>query len=191
MASSLSYSTFETNQSKNLSISKIQSQNRRKNKTIKKKPSKKAENFLNSIQENYTDMDGNGDCLADFEPISNPVITKAPDDKKKQDMPPAQTDEAVSVEAFESINENDMAQNNYQQYMNTYVPYYSKPSNQANLHGYKDQLMKKLNYMIHLLEKQEDEKTSNVTEELVLYMFLGVFTIFCVDSFARAGNYTR
>ena len=36
MASSLSYSTFETNQSKNLSISKIQSQNRRKNKTIKK-----------------------------------------------------------------------------------------------------------------------------------------------------------
>ena len=191
MASSLSYSTFETNQSKNLSISKIQSQNRRKNKTIKKKPSKKAENFLNSIQENYTDMDGNGACLADFEPISNPVITKAPDDKKKQDMPPAQTDEAVSVEAFESINENDMAQNNYQQYMNTYVPYYSKPSNQANLHGSKDQLMKKLNYMIHLLEKQEDEKTSNVTEELVLYMFLGVFTIFCVDSFARAGKYTR
>lgn len=191
MASSLSYSTFETNQSKNLSISKIQSQNKRKNKTIKKKPSKKAENFLNSIQENYTDMDGNGDCLADFEPISNPVITKAPDDKKKQDMPPAQTDEAVSVEAFESINENDMAQNNYQQYMNTYVPYYSKPSNQANLHGSKDQLMKKLNYMIHLLEKQEDEKTSNVTEELVLYMFLGVFTIFCVDSFARAGKYTR
>ena len=191
MASSLSYSTFETNQSKNLSISKIQSQNRRKNKTIKKKPSKKAENFLNSIQENYTDMDGGDDSLADFEPISNPVITKAPDDKKKQDMPPAQTDEAVSVEAFEAINENDMAQNNYQQYMNTYIPYYSKPSNQANLHGSKDQLMKKLNYMIHLLEKQEDEKTSNVTEELVLYMFLGVFTIFCVDSFARAGKYTR
>ena len=191
MASSLSYSTFETNQSKNLSISKIQSQNRRKNKTIKKKPSKKAENFLNSIQENYTDMDGDGDGLADFEPISNPVITKAPDDKKKQDMPPTQTDEAVSVEAFEAINENDLAQNNYQQYMNTYVPYYSKPSNQANLHGSKDQLMKKLNYMIHLLEKQEDEKTSNVTEELVLYMFLGVFTIFCVDSFARAGKYTR
>ena len=191
MASSLSYSTFETNQSKNLSISKIQSQNKRKNKTIKKKPSKKAENFLNSIQENYTDMDGDGDGLADFEPISNPVITKAPDDKKKQDMPPTQTDESVSVEAFEAINENDMAQNNYQQYMNTYVPYYSKPSNQANLHGSKDQLMKKLNYMIHLLEKQEDEKTSNVTEELVLYMFLGVFTIFCVDSFARAGKYTR
>ena len=191
MASSLSYSTFESNQSKNLSVSKIQSQSRRKNKTIKKKPSKKAENFLNSIQEDYTDMDGNGDGLADFEPMTNPVITKAPDEKKEQSMPPAQSDEPVSVEAFEAINENEMAQNNYQQYMNTYVPYYSKPANQANLHGSKDNLMKKLNYMIHLLEKQEDEKTSNVTEELVLYMFLGVFTIFCVDSFARAGKYTR
>ena len=135
MASSLSYSTFDTNQEKNLSVSKIQSQTRRKNKTIKKKPTKKAENFLNSIQEDYTDMDGSGEGLADFEPMSNPVITKAPDEKIDQGMPPSQSqsDEAVSVEAFEAINENDMAQNNYQQYMNTYVPYYSKPSNQANL----------------------------------------------------------
>ena len=45
--------------------------------------------------------------------------------------------------------------------------------------------------MIHLLEENKDEKTSNVTEELVLYMFLGVFVIFVVDSFARAGKYTR
>ena len=81
-------------------------------------------------------MDGNGDGLADFEPMTNPVITKAPDEKKEQGMPPAQSDEAVSVEAFEAINENDMAENNYQQYMNTYVPYYSKPANQANLHGF-------------------------------------------------------
>ena len=36
-----------------------------------------------------------------------------------------------------------------------------------------------------------DFTTQNVTEELVLYMFLGVFTIFVVDSFARAGKYTR
>ena len=51
--------------------------------------------------------------------------------------------------------------------------------------------MKKLNYLIHLMEENKDEKTQNVTEELVLYMFLGVFTIFVVDSFARAGKYTR
>ena len=45
--------------------------------------------------------------------------------------------------------------------------------------------------MIHHLEDQQDEKTDNVTEELVLYLFLGVFVIFVVDSFARAGKYTR
>ena len=60
-----------------------------------------------------------------------------------------------------------------------------------NIHGSKDDLMKKLNYMIHLLEENKDEKTNNVTEELILYMFLGVFVIFVVDSFAKAGKYTR
>ena len=32
-------------------------------------------------------------------------------------------------------------------------------------------LMKKLNYMIHLLEEQKNEQTNNVTEELILYIF--------------------
>ena len=65
-----------------------------------------------------------------------------------------------------------------------------KSGSEANVTN-KDDLIKKLNYMIHLLEEQHDEKTSNVTEELVLYLFLGVFVIFVVDSFARAGKYTR
>ena len=193
MSSSLSFSTFDTNQSNNLSVSKIQSQSRRKNKTIKKKPTKKVENFLNSINEGFNDMEDNDESgLANFEPMGNPIITKAPDDKKEENMPPqVHSDDPVSVEQFETINQHELSENNYKNYMNTYVPYYTKTANQANLHGSKDQLMKKLNYTIHLLEKQEDEKTSNVTEELVLYMFLGVFTIFCVDSFARAGKYTR
>ena len=59
------------------------------------------------------------------------------------------------------------------------------------LQGERDILIEKLNYMTHLLEAQQEEKTSNITEELILYMFLGVFVIFVVDSFARAGKYTR
>jgi hypothetical protein len=35
------------------------------------------------------------------------------------------------------------------------------------------------------------EKLDHITEELVLYCFLGVFIIFIVDSFARAGKYVR
>lgn len=69
----------------------------------------------------------------------------------------------------------------FQNYMNTY-------SNGASNN---DLLMEKLNYMIHLLEEQQDERTNNVTEEVILYCFLGVFIIFIVDSFSRVGKYTR
>jgi hypothetical protein len=54
-----------------------------------------------------------------------------------------------------------------------------------------DVLLQKLNYMINLLEEKQDEKTNNVTEEVVLYSFLGIFIIFVVDSFARVGKYVR
>ena len=45
--------------------------------------------------------------------------------------------------------------------------------------------------MIHLLEEQKDEKTNNVTEEVILYVFLGIFIIFVVDSFSKSGKYVR
>lgn len=57
--------------------------------------------------------------------------------------------------------------------------------------GQPDVLLNKINYMINLLEDQQDERTNNVTEEVVLYSFLGIFIIFVVDSFARVGKYTR
>ena len=52
-------------------------------------------------------------------------------------------------------------------------------------------LIEKLNYMINLLEEQQDYKTGSVMEEVVLYSFLGVFIIFVVDSFTKVGKYTR
>ena len=42
-----------------------------------------------------------------------------------------------------------------------------------------------------MLEEQRDQKTETVTEELILYSFLGVFIIFVLDSFVRVGKYTR
>jgi hypothetical protein len=69
-------------------------------------------------------------------------------------------------------------------------------SNNANDNsnvGYvsQDLLLQKLNYMITLLEGQQDEKTNNVTEEVILYSFLGIFIIFMADTFVRAGKYIR
>jgi hypothetical protein len=52
-------------------------------------------------------------------------------------------------------------------------------------------LLDKLNYMIYLLEEQRDEKTGQITEELILYVFLGVFTLFVLDSFVKHGKYAR
>ena len=96
------------------------------------------------------------------------------------------------------INDNTVDSHNQQHpnditdgYLSTYVPHYTKLDNHKDLSGSEDSLMKKLNYMIHLLEEQQDQKTENVTEELVLYSFLGIFVIFVVDGFARAGKYTR
>jgi hypothetical protein len=57
--------------------------------------------------------------------------------------------------------------------------------------GISDELMKKVNYMIHMLEQQGIEKTANITEEFILYTFLGVFIIYIVDSFSRSGRYIR
>jgi hypothetical protein len=77
-------------------------------------------------------------------------------------------------------------------------PYYSKMGISSGLtpgsssSGSMDnKLLEKLNYMIHLLEEQQNEKTSNITEEFILYTFLGVFIIYIVDSFAKSGKYVR
>jgi hypothetical protein len=67
-------------------------------------------------------------------------------------------------------------------------PYYSN----MGISGTSDsKLMEKINYMVHLLEEQSHEKTNNITEEFILYTFLGVFIIFVVDSFSKSGKYIR
>jgi hypothetical protein len=91
-----------------------------------------------------------------------------------------------------------------EEYYNNIIGKYSQnrnPSNKAyynynnnnntNVNTSQDILLQKINYMINLLEEQQDEKTNNVTEEVVLYCFLGVFIIFIVDSFAKVGKYVR
>ena len=77
-------------------------------------------------------------------------------------------------------------ENNKQYYSSDANTPISSTSNDAN-----QVLIEKLNYMINLLEEQQDQKTNSVTEEVVLYSFLGVFIIFVVDSFARVGKYVR
>lgn len=72
-----------------------------------------------------------------------------------------------------------------------YYPYREPQNSDIVEQPSQDLLLKKLNYMITLLEEQQDEKTNNVTEEVILYSFLGIFIIFIADTFVRAGKYTR
>ena len=87
-----------------------------------------------------------------------------------------------SMEGFKSANwdELDNAHSGYQQLQ------FGKDCAKGNA-----ELESKLDYLISMLENQREYKTSNEGEEIVLYLFLGVFIIYVIDSFSRVVKYTR
>jgi hypothetical protein len=107
------------------------------------------------------------------------------DDKTTQEKD--ENDKPLELQDFQGLN-NDLANNLYYK---QHVPYFTQANNASELSGPQDSLMEKVNYVINMLEDQQDIKNNKTSEELVLYLFLGVFVIFVVDSFARAGKYTR
>jgi hypothetical protein len=136
--------------------------------------------------------DNDGNRLADYEPIHQPIMTVNRDDitdradiNANDLLPQSQHPSPVKFTA----NDLNLAK------LSNYHQTYNNPrlfQNRIHTPGTADnKLMEKINYMIRLLEEQQHEKTANVTEEFVLYMLLGVFVIFTVDSFTRAGKYVR
>jgi hypothetical protein len=146
--------------------------------------------------------------LNPFDFPAKPVSVGGERTKKQEGMtsidesmvPQPADDDALKLQELQSAYMNDaQVRDYYRKMMPTYNtntntnnntntsastnPVYSNDSNQV--------LIEKLNYMINLLEEQQDQKTGSVTEEVVLYSFLGVFIIFIVDSFAKVGKYTR
>lgn len=76
------------------------------------------------------------------------------------------------------------------QYYKQFVPYMNQSSSEMPEQP-KSELIEKLNYIIDVLEEQQDYKTNSIFEDLILYAFLGIFVIFIVDSFSRSGKYVR
>jgi len=130
----------------------------------------------------YDDVSDDGRRCDGGEFVPHPVL----DDGQEPGFINKMADDAT-IENFTPQNDSVTAQEYYKQY----VPNYNQMTSSSDIHTNQEDLGKKINYMIHLLEEQQNEKTNNVTEELVLYLFLGVFVIFVVDSFARAGKYKR
>tara|TARA_B100000424_G_C22822618_1_gene439966 strand:- start:257 stop:850 length:594 start_codon:yes stop_codon:yes gene_type:complete len=132
------------------------------------------------------------ELLENFEPMPNPLINHRKDLETKKIFDPSYNQNKNAF--IPSQKSNDM--------MSNYETIYKPPEliqkfegfnnmNSIKSYGNEDILLKKINYMINLLEEQKHEKTNNITEEFILYTFLGIFTIYIVDSFSRSGKYRR
>lgn len=176
--------------------------------------SSRVNQLINQMSSVNADNDGNR--LADFQPLAHPQLQQRADmqpagrsaDESTSapynplQIPPPMTRQNPGTSNF-SANIPDLGKmaSNYKMIyepsktlQSNYGPAAISSGNIQGTNSYSvvdNKLMEKINYMIHMLEQQHNEKTSNITEEFVLYTFLGVFIIFIVDSFARTGKYTR
>ena len=159
----------------------------------------KVNSVLNAIHNKVSSESSAG--MGDFKPIAPPISVGV--ENTRINNP---DDEDVDLRDLNSAHMNEQAT---EQYYKQFMPAQGQTQGQTQgqqsgqqsgqtqgqqgYHPMKDNnnIMTKLNYMIHLLEEQKDERTNNVTEEVVLYSFLGIFVIFIVDSFVRVGKYVR
>ena len=192
MSSTLGYSSFDTNnneeQNDKLQTRKQSMKNRtQKNRDSSNVTSSRVESMMKQI--NNEMFENNENSLEDFNPPPKPSSTGVEKMKQREEENQKNNDSGVGVEGFKDINNegNSWSEDYYQQYL----PIYTQGGSNVNTQPQSNELLEKLNYMIHLLEEERDVKQGNVTEEVVLYCFLGVFVIFVVDSFAKVGKYVR
>lgn len=71
-------------------------------------------------------------------------------------------------------------------------PYYTQKMGIGNeTDSFEEKILDKIQYLTHLMEEIQSEKTANITEEFILYTMLGVFVIYVVDAFSKSGKYIR
>ena len=99
------------------------------------------------------------------------------------------TNNLNNLESANSLGQFASSKNSLSNYNDSYNSI--NPTTKNTITFDNDKLLSKLDYIIHLLEEQHNEKTNHITEELILYLFLGLFILFVLDSFARASKYHR
>ena len=163
-----------------------------RNKTLKKRISNETDKqhvkaMIETIHNNSNDNDDN--YMGNFSPPEAPQSAGGEKiDSRKTEVehiqPYQSEDNPVSIEAFNTL---ETTQND--DYYKKVVPYYSNMSNPSQSQN--EDFLNKLDQILYLLEEQNNERTGHVTEEVILYSFLGIFIIFVIDSFARVGKYVR
>lgn len=152
--------------------------NTNKNKSIN---SDKISSLLSAIHDNMNDNN-----LENFEPLE-PSISVGVENTLIKEGFSSQTEGSSEPEYSKVYQESINNMNQYNgEMMNIVYPTFSQPTEQNN-----SSLEEKLNRVLALLEEQQIQKTQNVTEEIILYSFFGIFIIYLVDSFKRIGKYTR
>lgn len=179
----------------------------------------KVNSVLQSIHNSYTDDDDLGnynpakhsDNFKPLNPFDNPLAPAVPSPGLKGQgqgqgqkeamsnlVPQPMANDALQTSELQQAFMNEAQVRDYYRRLNRpfnpdQLPTSSASSASGSMTPMSDNqaLIEKLNYMINLLEEQQDEKTGNVAEEVILYSFLGVFIIFVVDSFTKIGKYVR
>ena len=196
----------------NSEVSEIEHKKQIHNKTQKRGlkdsyDTNKVNSVLQSLHNN-SNIDEYSNNLVDFTPPPKPESIGATKKIQTEEMQTINNNKNIlnlarqpdTLNSDSSLEVNDY-NNNYTDeksknaYYKKFIPNYTKNNdiyyNPPINNNSNDILLNKLNYMIHLLEEKQDEKTNNVTEEVVMYSFLGIFMIFICDSFSRVGKYIR
>ena len=186
----------------------IENNNKNKNKSKTKKKCTSYKDILNpKVEQQYSTIDGFDED--DEENIDNFNNKSLEMQYTNNNLKSENININNNKETFNNIydsNQDNHYKSNYGNYDNNYTidnsefnKYinYSQGSqhmqeniNTPNINNNKE-LLSKINYVIHLLEEQRSEKTNYITEELILYLFLGVFIIFVLDTFFKSSKYTR
>ena len=208
---------LNTNNSDNL----INQKRRTHSKTYKKYPKENFDtNKVNSVLEKiHSNLDSDDDDKDTFNPPP-PAESAGVNKTKPLSQNMSSTNDLMfrtlgrapqpNYEGSDDLDLNDYSiygdNKSNEDYYKRVIPGYTQQKNPVNKPYYstanytpppvqefaqQDVLLQKLNYMITLLEDQQDEKTNNVTDEVVLYSFLGIFIIFIADTFVKAGKYVR
>lgn len=167
---------------------------------------------INQLIENMTNLkvDNGGDSLYNYTPSSDPVVANDPVNRA---VPIFQRNGGIigqgvvggrigggrggnEAPTYEFTAPDNLA--NLVNYSKAYEipketrPYYTQKLGIGNSSdSFEEKILDKIQYLTHLMEEIQSEKTANVTEEFILYTMLGVFVIYVVDAFSKSGKYIR
>jgi hypothetical protein len=183
---------FDNNEIKEENI--VEKKRIKHNKLVKKKErnaenkKKIDESMLSQIGKIHANIDSTeGGELSDFNPVPRPESQGV---NRTVERDQYENNEDDEVEEYESLDSSYA-----QQYYSKFLPGTIESMESGNLSTanmpLNENLVEKINYMIHLLEESQEQKTEHVVEEMLLYLGLGVFVIYVLDSFVKIGKYQK